>query len=250
MSTPTGVSSYPVTRFCMVASVSIPLLMAVLGNKYLFLAQFDPFVSQYGQWYRLALFQFCPLNESDALLLLLIWYNYRHLERLLGSVKYAHAILLSLIYTTVVLAGLIVLVPGHWWNRLPSGSLPCCLALFHFYKQYTPTVYTVAIGSGKSRPRYELTDQVFINTLVLLLLINQGGVGLFGGFIGWLVGIFIDRGLLPGLRHWRLRPVRYAVERLTMNSAERLRHRARETAQPQDEPQRSLGRQFVDTFRR
>ncbi|GMM57977.1 Dsc2 protein [Maudiozyma humilis] len=262
---PPGVAQLPVTRFLMVASPAVPLVMAILGLKQLFLAQFDPFVSEYKQFHRLFLFQLCPLNESDALLLLLIWYSLRHLEPLMGSAKYASVVVLALGYTTLLLALTMLLANMFlpWlWNRLPSGALPTALALFHFYKQYTPPVYFIEVvlptlpksqGSATNSRTVHVSDQVFLDVMVALLVISQGTVGLFCGAAGWLTGVFMDRGLLPGVSRWRLP----GVQRLLGHGSHSALQRARQVAQedqdngdvPTDVPPRSLGRQFVDTLR-
>lgn len=279
---PTGLHRYPVTKTCMVLTVVVPFLMAVTNDKYLFLAQYDPFVNRYNQYYRLFIYQFCAINESDVMILLLIWYHYRHIERLFGSYKYINVILLTMIYTTGILSLLNIVInvflPFIIWNKLPTGTLPTVLALFHFYKQYTPQLYEVDLvlkrpWSGKSPHslfQWTINNQVFINVTIMLLLVNQGLVGIGCGFMSWIIGIFMDKGLLPGVDNWRipfLRHISHVDTSLNprdsyanhdpsqqngetdalMGSQGENTHPEEE---PQDEPERSLGVQFLDTFRR
>lgn len=238
METPIGLGGYPITKFNMISTVAVPLIAAVSNLKYLFLAQYDPFILEYNQYYRYILFQYGCVNESDVILLVLIWYNFRHLERLFGSQKYLDVISLIWLYTTSIIAGLNIimntLLPkeglGHIWNRLPSGPLPITLALFHFYKQYTPKIYQFQIllfappklwgkghnnsslgasqGDGESPNRKRimltLTDQFLVDALIVLLVLNQGLVGILCAFISWIIGIFIEKGLFPGMSSWKL----------------------------------------------
>ncbi len=233
METPIGLREYPVTKICMVATVMVPLIAAVTNVKYLFLAQFNPFIYEYHQYYRYILFQLGCLNESDVILLVLIWYNFRHLERLFGSYKYLNVISLIWLYTSfiIVLCNIAInsfipaFKPGVIWNRLPSGPLPLVLALFHFYKQFTPKIYQFQIllfappkfwGKGnnnsledegvsnRKRIMLTLTDQFLVDALIVLLVLNQGLVGIFCGFISWVIGIFIEKGLFLGMDHWEL----------------------------------------------
>lgn len=115
--------------------------------------------------------------------------------------------------------------PGYLWNRLPTGPLPLVLALFHFYKQFTPKIYQFQIllfappklwGKGnnstteddgisnRKRIMLTLTDQFIVDALVILLVLNQGLVGIFCGFISWVIGILIEKGLFLGMDHWEL----------------------------------------------
>ena len=213
---PVGLLRFPVTKLCLLTDSVLPILASVSGYKYIFLAQYDPFISTYHQYYRLALFQLCPLNESDVILLFLIWYHFRSLERLMGSRKYLSVLSLAYLYTTGILVTLNLLVnavsPWSLWNRYPSGALPLVLAMFHLYKRYTPQIYEwelvlarPSFGKDRSKEfRLSLNDHFYINGLVALLVLNQGLVGLGCGFLGWLCGVCMEIGLLPGMGRWRL----------------------------------------------
>lgn len=293
METPTGLLQFPVTKLCMVSTAAVALAASVSNCKYLFLAKYDPFVSQYHQYYRLLIFQLGCVNETDVALIVLIWYQFRNLERFMGSYKYISVLSLALIYTTVCLAGLNLLLntllPWKIWNGLCTGSLPLILAMFHFYKEYTPQIYEFDVlltqpwfkGANKKQHKWQLNDQFLVNALVCILLINQGLVGIVCGFISWLCGVFLDKGLLPGMERWRLPFIkrflsseRSASGNSTLNNTgenatgdednavdnresdtdgtgatgdEALRLDEENT---NDEPARPLGVQFLDTFRR
>lgn len=282
MQDPTGLFNYPITKACMVFTAVVPLIAAVTDYKYIFLAQFDPFIVKYHQYHRLFIFQLCALNESDVILLMLVWYHYRHLERLFGSYKYINMIILTLIYTTsiLVVVNMIanIILPVMLLNRLPTGTFPTVIALFHFYKQYTPQIYDVNLlltrpWSGKNPNNsfsWRINNQVFLNLIIVMLLLNQGLTGVFCGFFSWIIGIFMDRGLLPGVDHWRipfLIHIQHGGETLTSqrnyhipsalsqgNNRDSLTPTPNQDMhpddEPEDEPQRSLGTQFLDTFRR
>ncbi|CCD23299.1 Dsc2p NDAI_0B02640 [Naumovozyma dairenensis CBS 421] len=215
---PTGLFQYPVTKLAMICTGAIPLLAAIGGYKYLFITRYDPFISEYHQYYRLLTFQLASINESNVVLSILIWYQFRHLERLMGSYKYFSVITLLFLYTTLIIScsNLIfnAFLPWNIWNRFPSGSLPLLLSLFHFYKQYTPQIYQFEILLTKpifskskdhnKQMKWELNDHFFLNTLIFILILNQDFVGIICGFVSWLCGVFVDKHLLPGLNKWRL----------------------------------------------
>ncbi|CAI4820151.1 CBM_collapsed_G0051710.mRNA.1.CDS.1 [Saccharomyces cerevisiae] len=88
MEPPVGLTAMPVTKLAMITTLVVPLVASIASYKHIFLLQYDPFLQTYHQYYRLLIFQFCAINESDTVILALIWYLFRHLERLLGSHKY------------------------------------------------------------------------------------------------------------------------------------------------------------------
>lgn len=293
MEMPTGLFQFPVTKLCMISTGAVALAASVSNCKYLFIAKYDPFISQYHQYYRLAIFQLGCINETDVALIILIWYQFRSLERLMGSYKYLSILSLAFIYTTFSLAGLNILLnkllPWKIWNSLSTGSLPLVLSMFHFFKEYTPEIYQFQVllaqpwskKANKKQHVWHLNDQFLVNTLIALLLLNQGLVGITCGFISWLCGVFIDKGLFPGIERWRLPLVKKFFTHDSHASRDVARDNYRESSDvgeeinapirrydtaeagntnsdalplddenANDEPQRSLGVQFLDTFRR
>lgn len=222
-------------------------------------------------------------------LLVLIWYQFRNLERLMGSYKYISVVSLALVYTTICLAGFNCLVNRvvrlKVFGSLTTGALPLVLAMYHFYKEYTPQIYEFEVvlaqpwsqKSHRKQFKWMLNDQFLVDALVALLLINQGVEGVICGFISWMCGVFLDKGLFPGMEHWRLPLVgrlilphdnsvdtagqQYAGD----NASEEVLNRREDDAEESpandgtlpvddenanDEPARPLGVQFLDTFRR
>lgn len=269
---PAGLAQFSITRLCMLTTVILPIIASIADCKYWFLVYDDPFITEYKQYYRYVMFQIAAINETDVALITLIWYNLRHLERLFGSRKYASIIVLSWFYTTatiVLMNKLFNLNPFFRWNRLTSGSLPTVLSLFHFYKEYTPQIYefdvrlTKPFGLRSKQLKWTFNDQFMINTLVMILLVNQGMSGLATGFLSWLCGVFIDKGLLPGSEVFRVpsfisRPGHNQGQTLVTGTESDAADVSESGAQgsvtggdeePSDEPARPLGVQFLDTFR-
>ncbi|CEP60039.1 Dsc2p LALA0_S01e01618g [Lachancea lanzarotensis] len=275
--TPQGLSSFPVTKLCTLLSLGIPVFASVAGVKYWFLLYTDPFISTYKQYYRLMTFQISAVNETDVILITLIWYYYRHLERLLGSRKYLSLIALTWMYTSVVVlvtAWIFNLNPFLKWNRFTTGALPIVMSLFHFYKEHTPRMYRFDVkiikplGSRSKQIKWSFNDQFVINALVAILMLNQGLVGVVTAFLSWMCGVFIERGLFPGSEVFRLplfkksaqpgpsRGVVAAGPEPSPSESGSLHAAQGENGQevepgdePSDEPARPLGVQFLNTFR-
>ncbi|CAH01252.1 Dsc2p [Kluyveromyces lactis] len=267
---PTGLVQFPITKILMICCVGVALTASLFNMKYLFLLQYDPFIVEYGQYWRYFTFQLGSLNESDVAIMTLIWYQFRSLERLFGSRKYLNIVILSWAYTTVVIfliSNLLnKLLPGIWWDQYTNGPLPVILCLTHFYKQYTPRLYEFNIIINQpfllhsNTIVWKLTDQFFIHGLLFLAMVNQGATGLVIGLISWICAILMDNGLLPGTDSFQLAPFKDSWNRSssTLNrpsavmtndmTSEDLNEE--EAEEPQDEPQRTLGVQFLDTFRR
>ncbi|CCE65629.1 hypothetical protein TPHA_0M00540 [Tetrapisispora phaffii CBS 4417] len=281
---PAGFNKYPATQLCFVATIVVPLLANALSYKYLFMVRNDPFIIEYNQYWRFVTFQFGALNESDVVLLALIWYNFRQIERLMGSYKYLSVISLCWMYTTLILSGsaviLNVVFPWSVWQNFPSGSLPLVLTLFHFYKQYTPQIYEFEFVfplpwqlqpptdsditgsqyqslSGKKTFKWKLTDQFYIEFLIVLLVLSQGFAGIVCGFISWIIGVLLDGGLLPGMKVWRLPLFLFSSDNIQTHNVNDIRNQLQNSTEGtadanenlDDVPPRSLGRQFIDTFR-
>lgn len=221
METPGGLAKFPVTKVFMVATVLAPLAVSMTNSKYIFLLHYDPFLLEFGQYWRLLTFQLSCVNESDMVLVLLVWYVFRHLERLMGSYKYISMVSLIYIYNIIGISLLLfagnILFPRFFAiNRIPSGPITIIMSLLHYYKKYTPQIYEFKINlskpwfhgagnsTGKKQITWTLNDQFVLNTYIMLLLLNHGVSGLFTGFVGWIIGILIDQNLLLGGYKWRL----------------------------------------------
>ncbi|SCU82878.1 LANO_0B07734g1_1 [Lachancea nothofagi CBS 11611] len=270
--TPQGLNNFPITKFCSLLTVGIPIFASIAGVKHWFLLYNDPFISEYKQYYRLLSFQVSAVNETDVALLTLIWYHLRHLERLFGSRKYLSIITLSWFYsslTVLILAQVFNLNPLINWNRFTSGGLPTIMSVLHFYKEYTPQMYQFDVklikpfGTRSKQLKWTFNDQFVINALVAILLLNQGFVGVATGFLSWLCGVFIDKGLLPGSEMFRvpffkqkssLRPrqtssIEAEAGAQAADDQQSSATGDRADEEPNDEPARPLGVQFLNTFR-
>ncbi|SCV01911.1 LAME_0G19306g1_1 [Lachancea meyersii CBS 8951] len=274
--TPQGLTSFPVTKMCALLSVGIPIFASVAGVKHWFLLYIDPFISEYKQYYRFLTFQVAAVNETDVILLTLIWYYFRHLERLFGSRKYISLITLSWAYTSVaiiVAAWVFNLIPFFKWNRFTSGAIPIVMSLFHFYKEHTPQMYQFDVklikplGARSKQLKWTFNDQFVINALVAILLLNQGLVSIATGFLSWMCGVFIERGLFPGFDMFRVPFFKQSSQSASTGIMASESHSSTPDLdgaavtpgpnngddehgdEPGDEPARPLGVQFLNTFR-
>lgn len=135
-----GFSNTPVSRSVCVLTTVIAIAVAVLQYKHYFVLAIDPFIVEYGQYWRVASYQFSVINESDFLLTVLLWFQFKTLERFFGSRKYLSVISLFLLYNGVLcfvvmsLGQLLVNVAMYFVSKL---NLP--LISLAFSAQYQAT---------------------------------------------------------------------------------------------------------------
>ncbi|KAI8383465.1 putative membrane protein [Nakaseomyces glabratus] len=248
LETPVGLRRFPVTKLCMVTGIVVPVVAALTETKYVFKATYDPFIKEYGQYYRYLTYQLSSVNETDVALIVLLFYQYRQLERLFGNEKYLSMLAMLIFYQGLATVSVHLLfnnLVGPWlgtqWNELASGAFGVVIGLFHFYKQYTPIVYEFDIVLGaplwsqlfhkgvirrfdneNKIMKVRLNDQFMVNVLVIILICNQGAWGPLQALVAWLSGLFLDIGILPGLDKWRVPFAHYMlfgeVKRLEVGS--------------------------------
>ena len=96
-----GFTNTPVTRsICMISTV-VPIMLSVLAIKYVVKFAIDPYIIQYNQFWRVVTYQLSVVNESDYLITVLLWFQFKVLERFYGSRKYLSIITLFTVYNAV-----------------------------------------------------------------------------------------------------------------------------------------------------
>ena len=75
-----GFTNTPVTRsICMISTV-VPIMLSVLAIKYVVKFAIDPYIIQYNQFWRVVTYQLSVVNESDYLITVLLWFQFKVLE--------------------------------------------------------------------------------------------------------------------------------------------------------------------------
>lgn len=236
-----GFTNTPVTKSICIISTVTALVILILSLKPYVVLAIDPFIVEFSQYWRVITFQLLPVNESDYMLLTILWFHFKTLERFFGSRKYLSAIALFAVYnaiitflvlalgqlTIVALAALFrlvvlrqpfaVLYTDTIFNSIALGPLGIISLLYMCHGAYIPVSYQFKILMKKpkgeesedgeplnSGSTLTLTNHFQVHVLFTILMLNRG----FSTLIPCLVGLFIGRlytqDLLAGSKSWAM----------------------------------------------
>ncbi|KAI5952822.1 hypothetical protein KGF54_003689 [Candida jiufengensis] len=230
-----GFTNTPVTKSICLISTIVPILLSILSIKYYVNLSIDPYIIEYHQFWRLITYQMSVINESDYLLIVLLWFQFKVLERFYGSRKYLSVI------TSFALANaitcLFVMSVGqlliyyisftikvyifrfgpnsiHYestiLNTVTPGPLGILSSLYVTYGVNIPISYYFKIllkkptakeeplGFGKSSKELNLSNKFPIHILYILLVLNNGTKSIIPCIVGLLIGKLYTFDLLFG----------------------------------------------------
>lgn len=205
------------------------------------LLSIDPFIVEFSQYWRVITFQLLVVNESDYMLITILWFNFKTLERFFGSRKYLSVIVLFAIYNAVItflvlalgqllLVGVAaifrlvvlrqqftVLYTDTIFNTVALGPFGLISLLYMCHGAYIPVSYHFKIlmkkpkadESEDSEPHntgstLTLTNHFQIHVLFTILMLNNGFASLIPCLVGLLVGRLYTQDLLAGSKNWVL----------------------------------------------
>lgn len=140
-----GFTNTPVTRTICILSTVVTLAVLIFSLKPYVKLAVDPFIVEYNQYWRVATFQLSPVNESDYMLLTILWFHFKTLERLFGARKYLLLIVLFALYNAVVT--FLVLCLGQLFIVGFIALFKMIVLRQQFQVEYTDTVFN-AVASG------------------------------------------------------------------------------------------------------
>lgn len=230
-----GFVNTPIIKLICILTSVITVGVSVFQLKHLFSLSIDPFIVEYHQYWRLALFQLSFINESDFLLGIILWFQFKVLERFYGTRKFLSVIVLFWLYNgviTLLVMGLGQLVINvldfmvlkafgldnykffdTFLNTITAGPIGLLSSLYVCYGWYIPISYEYEILLGKKPENSEttepssdtktaksirLTDHFQLHALYTIFLLNNGVTSLIPGLIGLFIGRLYVSDLLPG----------------------------------------------------
>lgn len=227
----------PVSRLLVTGVVCSSLLASLLDTKHYLYIRTDLHLWQYGQFWRLVLFQLAWTNSSEVLFGAMAFYHLRIIERLWGSRKYASFLLISFLLTCLVVPTFfIVLAPltGGVMSYVPAGPVPLLFAAYAQYKALVPHLYQYQLvfrtpfalptktpsASSPESPapsapntstsiststKITLTDRLPTHFLILQSVLFQFPSSLPGALTGFAIGQAFRNDMLPSrLAKWRV----------------------------------------------
>ncbi|KPI40737.1 DSC E3 ubiquitin ligase complex subunit 2 [Cyphellophora attinorum] len=156
-----------------------------------------------------------PHFSTETLLSAVLLYQFRVLERLWGTRKYASFIIVSwaclTLLTPTLLVVLKVLTLG-WYNYLPPGATGLIFASLAAYTEAVPTLYRYKILTttqedvqSEGAKGVLFSDKSTTYFLAGQLALTQFPYGLLPALCGWVVGSAWMGEMLPGgMGRWRV----------------------------------------------
>ncbi|EXJ82519.1 hypothetical protein A1O3_06332 [Capronia epimyces CBS 606.96] len=283
MVTTSGFSNAPVSRFLILGCICTSILSSVLGIKHLLPIKPWPHLWPYLQFSRLLTFQTAYTSSTELLFSVALLYQFRVLERLWGSRKYASFIVVSFwLHVLLVPALSLVLKTATLgvYNYVPSGLTAVVFAALSVWGDEIPRLYRYKIVTGTGTtstsagsdatqahqvPGIVLSDKSTTYVLAAQLALSQFPYQLMPAAVGWVVGSAWMGELLPGkLNRWRVpswmvgetskRKQRGQYEGLRRrleeegSSADGMRNVSDNVHAGQDDGRRGFGRQIMGYF--
>lgn len=236
-----GFNNTPVSKAACIASTVVALVLSIMQMKHYVRLAIDPYVLEYAQYWRIATYQMSVVNESDYMLCVLLWFQYKNLERFFGQRRYMSLVVMFAMYNAIVCfvvmvlgqmgvnagASLLSLFVGGGrgdgeyhatvFNLVALGPLGILSSLYICYGAYIPTSYRFKIllarptlgDDGEVHPSNSskelvLTNHFQIHVIYTLLLLNHGIGSIIPCVVGIVIGKLHANELLPGTRSWLL----------------------------------------------
>lgn len=240
MVTTSGFSHAPVTRFVILLSISTSILSSILDIKHYLPIRPTPHLWPYVQFSRILTFQTAYISSTELLFSTALFYQFRVLERLWGSRKYASFLFVCFWLNVLLLPALVtVLKLGTlgMYNYLPSGLTAVVYACLSAWADEIPQLYRYKIitaatpgssvggqrgvdgaadasgssGQGATTARAQqppgivLSDKSTTYLIAAQVALSQFPYQLLPAAVGWTIGTAWMGELLPGgLGRWRV----------------------------------------------
>ncbi|ODQ66701.1 hypothetical protein NADFUDRAFT_82444 [Nadsonia fulvescens var. elongata DSM 6958] len=222
--TSSGFKDTPVSKALVMFLTIVPVLVSLSQVQYLFDLKVNPHLTQWGQWWRVFTWQLMYTSQSTCLFGALLVYNFRVLERLMGSRKYLSHILIIYVFTSIAVPSFLQILSFSWsflpgfnsdpkapsWFLLAPGPTAVVFALLVWYYHIIPIVYKfkVSPSHGSQWKKTEFSDKLFVYILVFNVAFQGPGLSsiiasLVSSLIGWIFGILLYTEAIPG-RGWRI----------------------------------------------
>ncbi|PWY87564.1 hypothetical protein BO70DRAFT_332559 [Aspergillus heteromorphus CBS 117.55] len=152
-----GLTNAPISKTLLIYTIASSIALAILDLKHLTSIHVVPHIWQYGQFWRILVWQVAGFaNSTEALFAAMLAYHLRVVERGWGGRKFATFLLTTLPYTTLLppLILILVLKPLSLGtiNYLPSGPVATIFALLAQYHASVPRTFTYRVSTSTSAP--------------------------------------------------------------------------------------------------
>ncbi|RAK97565.1 protein dscB [Aspergillus ibericus CBS 121593] len=219
-----GLTNAPISKSFLIYTIASSVALAIFDLKHLTHIQVVPHIWQYGQFWRMLVWQEAGFaNSTEALFAAMLVYHLRVVERAWGTRKFATFLLTTLPYTTLLPPLLLILVVRPLTlgklNYLPSGPVATLFALLAQYHASIPHTFRYRISTSSASPSsstkdqpqqtgkfltLSLSDKSTTYLVAAQLALSQFPAMVLPAAVGWLVGVAWRMEFLPGSGRWRV----------------------------------------------
>ncbi|KAL5527445.1 hypothetical protein ACEPAG_6236 [Sanghuangporus baumii] len=187
-----------VTKGLMIGCAVSSIVASIFDVKHYLHLQLSPHLARHHQYWRLLIHHLAFSNSSELLLAEILLYNVSiPIERIFGSSKFSGFCLTSLLTSTILEFGSLLVFNHFGLNVLPSGPITLVFSILYQFSRLIPRAYTFRILG------VTLTNKIFTYILALQLVISQPPGSAVAAFIGIISGQLYQSDIL-GLKAVRL----------------------------------------------
>ncbi|PWY93396.1 hypothetical protein BO94DRAFT_510868 [Aspergillus sclerotioniger CBS 115572] len=219
-----GLTNAPISKSLLIYTITSSVALAIFDLKHLTNIHVAPHIWQYGQFWRILVWQVAGFaNSTEALFAAMLVYHLRVVERAWGKRKFATFLLTTLPYATLLPPLLLILVLRPITlgklNYLPSGPVATLFALLAQYHASIPHTFRYQISTASASPStstkdqpqptskfltLSLSDKSTTYLVAAQLALSQFPAMVLPAAVGWLVGVAWRMEFLPGTGEWRV----------------------------------------------
>lgn len=205
---PKGFKYLPVTTWCSIWVLSIPLVVSILDLKPYFMFAWDPFITRWNQYWRLLILPLQFQNQSEvAIAAVLILLKLKGLERLFGCLKMLKIVILLCAYNFLAIVIISFSLYQFFGCNLfiPSGPFGVLFGFYYPYTKFIPETYISEFDFTKLadfKPLGEtvslkVTDTFTTHVLYICLFLSEGIPSALLSIVGYFIGYLYFSDLLP-----------------------------------------------------
>ena len=215
MVTTSSLTHAPTTRFLVFFSISTSILSSILDLKHYLPLKPTPHLWPYLQFSRLLTYQLASTSATEVIVAAALLYQFRVLERIWGSRKYASFILVCwtcLTVLTPLLALVLKALTLGAYNYVPAGPVGIVFAALSAWTDEIPRLYRYKIltragdiPADADAKGVVFSDKSTAYLLAAQLAFSQFPYQLLPAGLGWVVGTAWMGELLPaGMGRYRV----------------------------------------------
>ncbi|KAG2200859.1 hypothetical protein INT46_008765 [Mucor plumbeus] len=203
---PAGFYNVPVTKFLVIFVGVCSILAAIMNVKQYFNLQLIPHITIHHQFWRLLTSQIAFGSSGDVFFGSLLLYTLRVIERQYGSSKYMAFLFISVIISTLLELGALVVGAQVGLKSIPGGPYALIFSALYQYHRIIPVTYRFRVFG------VVMSNKLFLYILAFQIAFSQSFETLTPAICGILSGA-LYRTDIGNIKQWRFPAI---IQKLTI----------------------------------